>query len=115
MKSQWTKQEHTRVQRWHPNRAAETLLFGAMVAPLGKEENWKSTSRLAFFACGEEIDMGMMIFPIVASDVLRAMYVLIDTADNMKFIFGYLHKTKKINSELRITPKKKSHTRLFCR
>ena len=38
--------------------------------------------------------MGVMIYLFVATDVLRATYAFIDTADNMKFIFGYLNKTK---------------------
>ena len=72
---------------------------------------------MVVFACGEEIDMAVMISLIVASDVLRAMYFLIDTTDNMLFIFGYLIKTKKINSKLRVihTQTKIRAHRLFCR
>jgi hypothetical protein len=45
---------------------------------------------LTVFASGEEIDMRVVVTYLIATGVvLRVMYVLIDAADNMKFIFGY--------------------------
>jgi hypothetical protein len=63
---------------------------------------------LTVFACGEEIDMRVVVIYVIATGVvLRVMYVLIDAADNMEFIFGYLNHGKEDLFKIAYTHTKK--------
>ena len=89
---------YTSACEWHGHRTAQLHSLRAVVATLGKEELRK---RACGGLGGEEVDVGASVHASKGRQQ-RATHRLIDTADDMELVFGYLASNQDKECKLQI-------------